>query len=92
MADLVGEADLIEIMLRNVNEEIKITKATSASQNNENSWSKSLDGLPMFTIREIEEHRRKSGKNNNSIMKTTERGKKFKEERYLSANDIFSKD
>lgn len=41
----------------------------------------------MFTVREIENNGIKSGKNN--IMKTTDFGKRFKEERYLSAVGVF---
>ena len=40
------------------------------------TWRKSLEGLPIFTIKEVEEHRQKSG----GIMKTLDRGRKFKEE------------
>ena len=43
--------------------------------------------MPVFTIREIENHRIKSG---SAIMKTTDREKRFKEERYLSADDVFT--
>ena len=44
----------------------------------------------MFTIREIENHRIKSEKSSSAIMKTTNRGKRFKEERYLSVDDVFA--
>ena len=37
-----------------------------------------------------ENHKIKSGKNSNTIIKTTDRGKRFKEERYLSADDVFA--
>ena len=54
--------------------------------------------MPIFTMREIELHRQKSGKRNpgpNSkslpIKKTLNRGTKFKQERYLSADYIFAK-
>ena len=40
----------------------------------------------MFTVREIENNGIKSGKNN---MKTTDFGKRFKEERYLSTVGVF---
>ena len=51
------------------------------------TWSKSLEALPIFTIREIEAHRQASGKQN-PVMKTTDRGKQFHEEGYL--NEIFT--
>ena len=44
----------------------------------------------VFNIREIDNHRIKSGKSCSAIMKTTDRGKRFKEEGYLSADDVFA--
>ena len=47
--------------------------------------------MPIFTIREIEIHRQNSGKMPGvSIIKTLERGRKFKEERYISADSIYT--
>ena len=46
--------------------------------------------MPLFTIRAIENHRIKSGKCSSAIMKTTDRGKRFKEERCLSEDDVFA--
>ena len=46
--------------------------------------------MPVFTIKEIEEHRIKSGKGA-AIVKTLDRGRKFREERYISADSIFTK-
>ena len=46
--------------------------------------------LPLFTVKEIEAHRTESGKQGRAVMKTLDRGRKFKEERYLSSNDIFA--
>ena len=46
--------------------------------------------MPVFAIREIENHRIESRKSSSVIMKTTDRGKRFKEERYLSAYDVFA--
>ena len=56
----------------------------------EKEWGKCLKEMPVFTIRKIENHRIKSGKTSSAIMKTTDRGKRFKEERYLSADDPFA--
>ena len=44
----------------------------------------------MLTIREIGNHRVKSGKSSNAIMETTDRGKRFKEERHLTPDDVFA--
>ena len=43
-----------------------------------------------ITIREIESHRIKSGKSSSAIMKTTDCGKRFKEKRYISEDDVFA--
>ena len=88
---MATRTDITSILLRDINEDIEIINEKDHEEGTDIEWKKDLKGLPVFTIREIEEHRLKSGKNNNSIMKTTERGKKFKEERYLSSNDIFVK-
>ena len=60
---------------------------------NENStgWIKDLTNMPVFTIKEIEEHRIMSGKKGKAIMKTMDRGRKFQEERYISTDSIFTK-
>ena len=56
------------------------------------SWGKSLMNFPSFTIKEIEEHRLKSGKTpESSIIKTLNRGRQFKNERYISADSIYTK-
>ena len=44
----------------------------------------------MFVIREVENHIIKTGKNSSATMKTTDRGKRFKEEGYLSADYVFA--
>ena len=55
------------------------------------TWGKSLLNLPVFTIKEIEKHRLKSGKTPDSaISKSKEKGLKFKGERYISADTIYS--
>ncbi len=55
------------------------------------SWGKSLKYFPHFTIKEIEKHRLNSGKQKGAaISKTLMRGRKFKEERYLSSDSVFT--
>ena len=56
----------------------------------EKEWGKCLKEIPLLTIREIEDDRIKSEKSSNAIMKTTDRGKRLQEERYLSADDVFA--
>ena len=61
------------------------------NNNHEISWSKSLIKLPLFTIKEIQQHRSLSGKVKSlPIAKTLVRGYKFKEERYLKSNSIYT--
>ncbi|XP_066911079.1 uncharacterized protein [Clytia hemisphaerica] len=54
-------------------------------------WSKSLEHLPLFTIKEIEIYRLKSGKNGKSIIKTRDRGRKFFEEKYITSGDTYTR-
>ena len=51
-------------------------------------WGKSLENMPLITIREINAHRANAGVNGEMIKKTMDRGRKFKEERYINANNI----
>ena len=55
------------------------------------NWEKDLTNLPLFTIKEIEKHRQKSGKSNQAIIKTRDREIKFKEEGYISKDTLFTK-
>ena len=61
-------------------------------KSNEDSWGKSPDNLSPFTIKEIEQHRLNSGKTPESaIIKTLDKGRKFKCERYISADTLYTK-
>ena len=46
--------------------------------------------MPFFNIQEIKLIRKASGKGN-AIIKTLDRDRKFKEERYLSADSVFTR-
>ena len=46
----------------------------NAAVNMDTSWGKSLEMLPQFTIKEIEQHRQLSGKTESAIIKTLDRG------------------
>ena len=64
----------------------------NAAVNMKTSWGKSLEMLPQFTIKEIERRRQLSGKTPESaIVKTLERGRKFKNERYITSDSILKK-
>ena len=67
------------------------TASSSSKIGKDTSWGKSLKEMPLFSIKEIEIHRQASGKNGKAIIKTLDRGRKFKEERYLSADSIFTR-
>lgn len=81
-----GNSSVISIPSEN-NEE---TVVASSKNGEETSWGKSLKEMPLFSIKEIEIHRQSSGKRN-AINKTLDRGRKFKEERYLSADNVFTR-
>ena len=49
---------------------------------------KSLEGIPVFTVKEMEDHKIESGKNGATIEKANKRGLQFKNERYLNADTI----
>ena len=64
----------------------------NAAVNMETSWGKFLEMLPQFTIKEIEQHEQLTGKTPESaIIKTLDRGRKFKNERYITSDSIFTK-
>ena len=67
-------------------------KQVPSFKSNEDSWGKSRDNLPQFTIKEIEQLRLNSGKTPESvIIKTLDKGRKFKCERYISADTLYTK-
>ena len=47
-----------------------------------------MEGVPVCTVREIEDHKKANGKNGATIQKTSERGLQFRNERYLSVDII----
>ena len=78
--------NIIEIATANTRSDM------NAAVNTEISWGKSLEMLPQFTIKEIEQHRQLSGKTPGSaIIKTLDRGQKFKNEHYISSDSILTK-
>ena len=80
------DTDIIEMATANARSDM------NAAVNMGISWGKSLEMLPQFTIKEIEQHRQLSGKTPESaIIKTLDRGRKFKNERYITSDSIFAK-
>ena len=82
-------SDLTNFSVQNIDHEIEIVVEKTVNQS-EKECRKCLKEMPVFIIWEIENHRIRSGKSSSAIMKTTNRGKRFKEERYLSADDVFA--
>ena len=80
------EKAVFEKLLENIDENIEIIIENKGEKLN---WEKDLTNLPLFTIKEIEKHRQKSGKSNQAIIKTRDRGIKFKEEEYILRHFIY---
>ena len=80
---------MTNFFVQNIDDEIEIVVEKKVNQS-EKKWGKCLKEMPVFAIREVENHRIKSGKSSRAIMKTADRGKRFKEERYLSTDDVFA--
>ena len=78
--------DIIEMATANTRSDM------NAAVNMGISWGKSLEMLPQFTIKEIEQHRQLSGKTPESaIIKALDRGRKFKNEPYITSDSILTK-
>ena len=101
-AEFTGEQDLKDKMTRRMARTVRysVTMFNSKSpkyQENgtEESWSKSLENLPIFTRKHIDLHREKCGKKKVErggtvpANKTLKQGAKFKKERYLCSDHIF---
>ena len=77
--------NILECLMNNIEKRIDIY----VEESDKFEWGKSLKNMPLFTIKDIELHRKSSGKIPGlTILKTLDRGKKFKEERYISADSI----
>ena len=79
---------IIGLLLKNAESEIDIVVKRTVDEKN---WGKSPDDMPFFSIREIEIHRQNNGKMPGfSVIKTLERGHKLKEERYVTADNVYT--
>ena len=88
---MAGDSSSHEEILQKLIENVEKPIAIIVEREDQCEWTKDLSHLPLFTIKEIENHRKKSGKNEKSIIKTRDRGLKFKEEGYVSKDSIFTK-
>ena len=85
MATKVSENKILQCLLKSIEESIPINFDKRKIE-----WGKSLEGMPVFTVREIEDHKKESGKNGATIEKRSERSLQFKNELYLNADTIQS--
>ena len=76
--DLDVNSDLTNFYVQNIDDEIEIVVEKKINQR-EKEWGKCLKEMPLFTIREIENHRTKSRKSSSAIVKTTDLEKRFRE-------------
>ena len=81
MATEVSENEILQILLESIAESIPINFDEQKIE-----WRKSLEGIPVFTVREIEDHKKESGKNGATIEKTSESGLQVKERDFISNN------
>ena len=66
MATEVSEIEILECFLKNIEENIPINFDERKIE-----WGKSLEGMPVFTVREIEDHKKESRENGVTIEKTS---------------------
>ena len=83
IATEVSENEILQCLPKNIEESIPINFDEQKIE-----WGKCLEGMPVFTVREIEDHKKESGKNGATIEKTSERRLQFKNECYLNADTI----
>ena len=77
--------DIPECVMNNIEKRIDIY----IEESDKFEWGNSLKNMPLFAIKEIELHRKSSAKIPGlAIVRTLDRSKKFKEERYISADSI----
>ena len=79
MVTEVSENEILQCLLKSIEESIPINFDERKIE-----WGQCLEGMPVFTVRKIEDHKKESGKNGGAtIEKASERGLQFKNECYL---------
>ena len=77
--------NIFECLMNNIEKRINIY----IEESDKFKQGKSLNNMPLFTLKEIELHRKSSGKIPGlAIVKTLDRGENFKKKRYISADSI----
>ena len=84
MATEVSENEILQFLLKSIAESIPINFMNENERKIE--WRKSLEGIPVFTVREIEDHKKESGKNRATNEKKSERGLQARERDLISNN------
>ena len=84
MATEVSENEILQFLLKSIAESIPINFMNENERKIE--WRKSLEGIPVFPVREIEDHKKESGKNRATIEKKSERGLQARERDLISNN------
>ena len=84
MATEVSENEILQFLLKSIAESIPINFMNENERKIE--WRKSLEGILVFTVREIEDHKKESGKNRATIEKKSERGLQARERDLISNN------
>ena len=82
----VSENEILQCFLKSIEESIPINFDEWKIE-----WGNYVEGMPVFTVREIEDHNKESGRNGATIEKTSERSLQFKNEHYLNADTILWK-
>ena len=82
----VSENEILQCFLKSIEESIPINFDEVKIE-----WGNYVEGMPVFTVREIEDHKKESGKNGATIEKTSERSLQFKNEHYSNADTILWK-
>lgn len=86
----VKNSDMVSFLVNNIEKPLCIITQNDAEGDGDQVWDKSLSEMPMFTLREIQKHRVMCGKGK-AIIKTSDRGRMFKNEGYVDTDDIFTK-
>ena len=73
MATEISENEILQCLLESIEESLLINFDERKIE-----WGNSLEGMPVFTVREIEDHKKESWENGVTIEKTSERDLQFR--------------
>ena len=88
----LSEQERLNELLKNKDLNISIVVEIKIEPSSDECWTRCLKHLPVFTLKDINLIVLSSGKDKNTVIsKTLERGRKFKNEGYLTSDAIFTK-